>query len=99
MENGKWDKLVAIVGDHDIITKEADEQVIEIIDHIRHPNMGFECKEIRGEVWRNAKAVYKTDEEFTNSYVGLTSSKDECAKLVYVYLALRGKLTYFVRIK
>ena len=82
-ENGKWKKLVAIVGDHDIITKEADEQAIEIEDHIRHPNIGFKCKDIGGKVWRNAKAVYNTEKEFSNSYLGQTSSKDECAKLVW----------------
>lgn len=82
-ENDRWKKLVAIVGDHDILTKDAYEQVVEIVDHIRHPNMGFECRIIQGEDWRDVQAIYRTEEQFSNSLVGITSSNSECAQLVW----------------
>ena len=57
--------------------------MLEIVDHVRHPNIGFICKEIGGEVWRNSQALYRTEEKFANSYVGLTSTNNDCAKLVW----------------
>ena len=83
VKNKKWKSLVAIVGEHDVTKKEDGEQMLDIQDHIRHPNMGFECMLYKNRRWNVGKVIYRSNKKFLNSYLGQSRSNEECAKRVW----------------
>ena len=83
VQNKKWKTLVAVVGEHDITKEDDGEQIFDIQDHIRHPNMGFECMVRRGRRWTVGKARYRSNKKFLNSYVGQSLNNEDCAKRVW----------------